>query len=502
MKYTHLLLAALFITVATPTALNTQAEDIQEPDKKTPAPFDQAIYNWMRTFAEVIETVQEKHFKIKDTEKCMIGAINGFLQCLDPHSSLLDPDTYKEMLQATSGEFFGIGVVIDNTRDKKDKILLVIDTIADGPAHKAGMRPLDKIVEIDGKPLEGMTTEKATTQLKGKRGTKVNVKVMREGKDDLLSFDIERDRIKDQNSLSFHLPEQNMYYLSLNMFTESAMSQIESLLNKSKKQKYKGLILDLRNNSGGLLTSAVDIAGLFLDKGSIVVATKDKEGNVTESYKTTREPVSSNDLPIIILTNNFTASAAEILAGCLQLHSQELANRNPDKPQQKLMVFLVGTRTFGKGSVQEVIPSGNNSAMKITTSLYYLPNNTTIQGLGIEPDFVIEKQLPPTEQMKWFRKHYGRESTLTNSIKQNDDEEDATKKEEEKQDDDKKSWSERAKQALNEDNQFRHAITLINTLATIKELAPETVNTRTKAVATLKKLYTGNDDIELVEVKK
>jgi len=267
---------------------------------------------------------------------------------------------------------------------------------------------MDKIVEVNGNILEGDATEKIIAQLKGERHSSVNVKVMRENNPDLLSFDIIRDVVKEQHSLSFHIKNHDIAYISLSMFTDIASKQIAQLLKKSHEHNYKGLILDLRNNSGGLLTAAIDIASLFLKKGSLIAITKDKNDQETERYVTKNEPIIKNNLPIFILINNYTASAAEILAGSLKIHSEQLGD---------YLAFLVGTKTFGKGSVQEVIPIGNNCALKLTTHLYFLPNDTTIQGTGIEPDFFVEQTTPPSEQVQWFIKHYGREEALENYIK-------------------------------------------------------------------------------------
>jgi len=465
--------------------------------------FDEVAYNWTRTFAEVLEKTNQKHYKVSDLENCMIKAINAFLECLDPHSSFLDPKTYKQILETTSGEFFGIGIVIDNTRQPKDKALTVIDTMPDGPADKAGLKPYDKIIEVNGEPLEGMTTDEATAKLKGERSTKVHVKILREGQSDLLSFDITRDVVKEQNSLAFYIQEHNVSYISLNMFTETAIKQITELLQKSKKNKYKALILDLRNNSGGSLGAAIDIAGLFIEKGSLVVTTKDKHNKETDRYVTNRDPIALDALPIFILINNYTASAAEILAGVLKIHSEKLATSAGNKAQKKLMVFLVGTKTFGKGSVQEVIPVSNNCAMKITTSLYYLPNDTSIQGMGIEPDFNIEKRLPPTEQMIWFTKFYGRERALSNYIKVDGNNDDEKKKEEEEKskDKEKRTWSERARTLLETDNQLRDTLSLINMYYTGKTSCPVDVSNRTKAVEFLKSNFITNDKLTLEEIK-
>ncbi len=244
------------------------------------------------------------------------------------------------MLEMTSGEFCGVGIVIDNMRKKKDIHLTLIDNIPEGPADKAGILPMDKIVEVNGQILEGEATEKVISQIKGERNSTVNVKIMRENNPDLLSFDLVRDVVKEQHSLSFHIKSHDISYLSLSMFTDSAAKQIAELLKKSHQHNYKGLILDLRNNSGGLLTSAIDIAGLFLKKGSLVATTKDKNDKETDRYLTKRTPIAQRHLPIFILINNYTASAGEILAGALKIHSDS---------SNDYLVFLVGTKTFGKG---------------------------------------------------------------------------------------------------------------------------------------------------------
>lgn len=503
MKKRILLIALCLITVVS-------LSDEKKKTDKVPQDYDEVVYNWTRTFAEVLNIAGQKHYKIANAEECMVKAINSFLDCLDPHSSFLDPKTYKQILETTSGEFFGIGIVIDNTRQPKDKYLIAVDTMPEGPADKAGMKPYDKIVEINGEPLEGMSTDEATAKLKGERNTKVHLKVLREGQADILSFDITRDVVKEQNSLAFYIQEHNVSYISLNMFTETAIKQIAELLKQSQKKQYKALILDLRNNSGGSLSAAIDIAGLFIPKGSLVVTTKDKTHKETERYLTSKEPIAHDGLPIFVLINNFTASAAEILAGVLKIHSDKLSRSTNKDEQKKLMVFLVGTKTFGKGSVQEVIPVSNNCGVKITTSLYFLPNDTSIQGIGIEPDFIIEKQFPPTEQMVWFTKYYGRERALTGYIKldQNQDETNQEKEKEKKKEEDKKkeskerkTWADRARTMLETDNQLRDTISLINLLYTGKTTCPAHVHNRTQAIQFLKNNFITNEKLTLVEVK-
>jgi carboxyl-terminal processing protease len=497
-KNYHMILIAFTI----PFLLPLTAKLDQETEKTAAVSdenFDEVIFNWSRTFAQVMDLVHKKHYAITDPKESMIKAIDGFISSLDAHSGLLDPETYDEMSKTISGEFFGVGIVIDNMRKTKDKHLTIVDTIPDGPADKVGIQPMDKIVEINGELLEGLSTEKIITKLKGERHSTVKVKVMRENAPDLLSFDIVRDIVKEQHSLSFHIKSHNISYISLSMFTDAAVKQIEALLKKSQEQNHKGLILDLRNNSGGLLNAAIDIASLFLKKGSLVTLTKNKNAQEIERYATQKNPVIKNTLPIFILINNYTASAGEILAGCLKIHS-DMTN--------DYMVFLVGTKTFGKGSVQEVIPISNNCALKITTCLYFLPDNTTIQGTGIEPDFLVERTTPPTEQVQWFTKNFGREETLDNYIKvtkegialpkEKKDKKDKEKSEEKK---DGNRRFDRAKEMLQNDNQLRDCISLINTLSTAQKYTPHLVKTRTDALTYLKQNHISNDKLEIEEVK-
>ncbi len=462
--------------------------------------FDTTVYNATSTLAQVLQLVKQKHYRpTKDLENSLYDGIDTFLSRLDPHSGFLGPKSYNNILNMMSGEFCGIGVVIDVTRQTKDRFLTVVDTICQGPAEKAGVKPFDKIVDIDGQVLEGMSTEEATAKLKGKQGTQVTIKIMRESKGiekgDLLTFDIKRDVIKEQNSRSFLLNDQNVCYIGFNMFTETSVDQLEKLVEQAHKKRYKGIILDLRNNSGGLLQAAIDIAGLFVDKGSQVCVTKDKNNKEIERYVTKRKPISCSTPFIVILINNYTASAAEILAGVLKIHSD--AQKKADKP----IVILVGTKSFGKGSVQEIIPLSNDCAAKITTSLYYLPDGNSIQGIGIEPDVIVERTSPLPEQIAWFNANYGHEQALANYIKQDgiDNKEKEAKKPEQKKE--VKGLLERTKEMLETDNQFQEAITIINLLNTAKSIAPKTVNNRPSAVDFLKNNYHSNKKIELTEIK-
>lgn len=491
-KIYHYLLAYICLTLCSSTCFS----DTPATNSPYTPPFDEIVFDWSRTWAEVMQLVKKKHYQINDAIKAMSKAINEFLSHLDPHSAFLDPETYTRIMEVTHGKFYGIGVVIDNRRETNDKYLAIIDTIPDGPAAKAGIEPGDKIVEVAGKALDGMDTDAIIAKIKGERKTIIHLKVLREGQPDLLEFDIERDEVEDQSALSFHIKNYDIYYVSLTTFSDNAIKQVQNLLTKSKEHDYRGLIIDLRNNSGGLLNVVIDICGFFLPKNSLVASTKDKTGKITGEYRTSNNPIVTSEIPILILINNYTASAAEILAGCLKIHAD-----TPNKNGKKLRAFLVGTKTFGKGSVQEVVPVSNNSAIKITTSLYYLPNNETIQGIGIEPDFEIDRLQPPTKQTQWFTKLYGREGVLKNSIKVHPTKEDDNKQEELTSPKKPKKWHERTKEALQKDNQLRAAIMLINMLHMAETCCPERITTRSKAVAFLKEMFVGGDDLEIEEVK-
>lgn len=469
-------------------------------NNETYSEFDETVFDWSRTWAHVMRMVRDKHYQINNPQEGMTKAINEFLNHLDPHSAFLDEKTYSRMMETTSGSFDGIGIVIDNTRKPKDRFLTVVETIIDGPSDKAGLEAGDKIVEIEEETLEDMTTEEIIVKLKGKRGTKVNIKVLRDGQQDLLEFEITRDKIEEQNLLSFLIKHHNIYYLSLSTFSRKAIESMKQLIEQSQKDSYKGIIIDLRNNSGGLLSSVVDICGLFAPKNSLVVLTKDKDNKVLERYHTRHEPIVNSNIPIFVLINNYTASAAEILAGCLQIYSQGFAKKHPQK--DNLMVFLVGTQTFGKGSVQEVIPIGNNSAIKLTTRLYFLPNDATVQGIGVTPDFYIDRTFGPPKQMEWMIKSYGREKRLPNSIQVHKDDQEESEETKTKSTPQTKQqkWKERARKILKTDNQVRETISLINMLNYANDHMPKLVSNRKKALTYLKANHVNHDELEIEDI--
>ncbi len=489
----------------------TYGDNETVPDKAPLKNFDAVAYDTAGLVADILNLIKERHYYgeaayKKISEGLMAGFCGSMLNALDPHSGVLYKSDKGLMESSMQGKFCGIGVIIDATRTDKDRTLTIVDTIPDGPAEKAGLKALDKIVEIEGEILEGMSTDDATTKLKGEKGSTVTIKIIREGKserDTLVTYTITRDEITNQNTRCFIIPEHNVCYVAFNLFTETSYEQFEKILQETKKHAYKGIILDLRNNSGGILQAAVDIMSLVVPKGSTIVVTRDKNNTIIERHATQRKPITTGSPFVVVLVNNYTASAAEILAGCLKIYAEKGA-RDGNNP----IVIIAGTKTFGKGSVQEVVPIHQDCAVKLTTSLYFLPDGKTIQGVGIEPDIVIEKSCPMPEHVAWFNNNFGHENLLPNYIKQEDSLE--TKKEEERKKKIKKEIEksaqqktplERAKESLSHDNQFLGAITIINLLSTIKQLAPKSIKTRQEAVNFLKKNYAVGAEISLKEYK-
>lgn len=389
-----------------------------EVKPKTAQDQEKDLFQWFQTYAEVVGLVQKKGFKTVDFAKFIQNSLKSAVANVDAHSAFFDQESYKAAQEVTSGEFSGIGVSVI-TKAPDDDALVIVDVIQGGPADKAGLKSGDKIVAVNQEKLRGLSGDEVVTKLKGKLGSEVMLKVIRDRKP--MDFTVKRDIIQDQTSICYYFKDQGVYYLSLTLFTENAANQMAALLKKANEGTCNGIVLDLRRNPGGTLDSAIDMAGFFLPKKSLVVVTKDNSKKTVASYYTKTEPLLNSDVPIFILVNNLTASAAEILAGCLAYHSRKgvqiVDKQNSGKKKaHNLMVFVVGMPSFGKGSVQELIPIKNGCALKLTTMLYFLPENTSIQATGIYPDFTVKPKVVPVEEMKWMTEFYGKESALKNHI--------------------------------------------------------------------------------------
>lgn len=469
-----------------------------------PKEHEAAVHRWLNTASEVITLVEKKSFRKVDISNMMQTMLKAGVASIDAHSTFIP--NFEEVTETTSGKFSGVGISIIS-KPNEDEFLLVVDVIDDSPAQKAGLIAGDKIVEVAGEKLRGLSSDEVICKIKGPIGTKVKLKILRDKKP--MEFEVKRDVIKDQSSHCYHFKDQNIYYFSLKMFTELAPQQMKKLLETANSKDCKGIILDLRSNPGGVLEAAVEMASLFLPKGSTVVLTKDHKGQVTGEYATKTEPVLTTNLPIVILINNFTASASEILAGALRHYSAQ------EKDGQNLSVFLVGTPSFGKGSVQEVIPISNGCAIKQTTMLYFLPDGTSIQAKGVTPDVLIKPKTIPEMELKWINEFYGKETSLKHHVTATEIEKldknqfpgfaheidkitqkkqaeaeaklDKEKEKDEKLQFDKQETTKKRSEDIALNIQIQAAVNLISVLDLGRKAYPDEVSTRNKSLAFAKR---------------
>jgi carboxyl-terminal processing protease len=336
-----------------------------------------ATYEQLKLFTEVLSIVQNQYVDEVPPRELIYSAIKGTLRGLDPHSSFLDPESYREMQVETSGSFGGLGIEIT----LRDDILTVVAPIEGTPAYRAGIQPGDRIVKIDGIVTKDMQLSDAVKRMRGKPGSKVTIAVGREGWTEPKDFDITREQIRVQ-SVRTHDLSNGIGYLRVRQFQEQTAHDVEAALDKFAKSGTKAMVLDLRNNPGGLLTSAVEVAEKFLEDGKLVVYTEGRVRNQNMRFSAhAKKPLST--IPMVILINQGSASASEIVAGALQDYNRAV---------------LVGTQTFGKGSVQTIIPLSDGSGLRLTTAKYFTPKGRSIHGKGIAPDIVVElpKEKEPT----------------------------------------------------------------------------------------------------------
>ncbi len=335
-----------------------------------PTKEDVTIYEKLKIFSDAIAIVQNNYVEDVDSQEVVYGAIKGMLQTLDPHSSFMTPDMFKEMEVETKGSFGGLGIEIG----VRDGALTIISPIEDTPAYRVGLEAGDVIVKIEDETTKDMTIMDAVKRLRGEPGTDVTIWVMREGWKEPKSFTITRDIIKIK-SVRWKILEKGYGYVKINQFQARTYNELEKALKEIKEDKggMKGLILDMRNNPGGLLDQAVKVADTFLDKGLIVYTDGRRED---QKFKyTASEAGAQLGFPMIVMVNAGSASASEIVAGALQDHERAV---------------VLGNQTFGKGSVQTIIPLEDGSAVRLTTARYFTPKGRSIQAKGITPDIVVQ----------------------------------------------------------------------------------------------------------------
>jgi carboxyl-terminal processing protease len=338
------------------------------------------VYKELDLFAEGLAIVEDKFVEKKSFRDLIYGAMEGLLSSLDTYSDFLTPDEYKELLVETEGKFGGLGIEITI----KDGLLTVVSPIEDTPAWKAGLKAGDIIVKIDGELTKGITLNQAVKKLRGKPGTKVTLTVLRDKDKRIEDITITRGIIRIKDIKRSLILEDGIGYVRIAEFRENTAQDLKKTLKNLEKKGLKGLILDVRNNPGGLLSSAIEVANLFLENGKVIVSTKSRteEEKIYKSFPALGKYL---DIPLVVLINKGSASGSEILASSLRENNRAI---------------LLGEPTFGKASVQTIVPLSDGSALRITTARYYTPLERSIQEKGVEPDiFVEEKEVKVKEDV-------------------------------------------------------------------------------------------------------
>ncbi|MDF1599283.1 S41 family peptidase [Mesorhizobium sp. YIM 152430] len=332
-------------------------------------------YRQLAIFGDIFERVRAQYVTEPEDAKLIENAINGMLTSLDPHSSYLTPDAAQDMRVQTRGEFGGLGIEVT----MEDNLVKVISPIEDTPAARAGVLAGDLISAIDGEEVRGLTLADAVDKMRGKVDTSIELTILREGAPEPIKIEIVRDIIKVRAVR--HRVEEDIGYIKINSFTEKTQDDLNAAIEAIKAEipdeKLKGYVLDMRLNPGGLLDQSVSVADTFLDRGEIVSTRGREASNVTRFDSRPGDAIDGK--PLIVLVNGGSASASEIVAGALQDHRR---------------ATVVGSQSFGKGSVQTIIPLGESGALRLTTALYYTPAGTSIQGKGITPDILVDQPLP------------------------------------------------------------------------------------------------------------
>ena len=394
----------------------------------------------LKRFSQILDLVEGNYVQPITKKELIDNSIKGMIEQLDPHSAYLSPEDYKDMQVDTAGKFSGIGIEISQEQGR----LIVVSPIEDTPAYKAGLLAGDLILEIDGEPTQDMSLMDAVKRIRGEKGTTVDLLILHKDSNKPVEVPIVRGTIPIVNVKTQSL-EDGYLYLRLTKFQESSTKNLrEKIREYEKTHTLKGIVFDLRNNPGGLLGQAVSVADTFIDDGTIVYIQGKDEANRKDFYATKNS--NQVKVPLVTLINAGSASASEIVAGALQDHKRSL---------------IVGERSFGKGSVQTIIPMSDGSGIKLTTALYYTPNGRSIQATGIEPDLRIPFVAPSTDDNSAMRDRFTvREKDLTRHL------ENGTKSGKNKKDAD----AEKAKDMLARDNQLRMALELVKSLPKLRQI--------------------------------
>jgi carboxyl-terminal processing protease len=391
-----ILMVSLVMTFSLTTHAISQKEKIREENKNQEQPLNKEeftkklskenkkesaddLYAQVELFSYALTTIQSEYVDQKQSKELIYGSLRGMLASLDPHSQFLDPEEYGELKTETQGKFGGLGIEISI----RDGLLTVVTPIEDTPAWKAGMKPGDRVVKIEKELTKDMTLSEAVKKLRGDPGTKIHLTVLREDEFKLHEFEITREIIQVQDVKDVQILDDHIGYLRLTEFREDSYTDFHKGLQKLKEEGADSVIVDMRNNPGGLLNVAIKITEDFLPANKLIVSTKGRRTSQDTEARASDRSDKFLDWPMVVLVNEGSASGSEIFAGAIQDNKRGI---------------LVGEKTFGKGSVQSVIPLPDGSGLRLTTSKYFTPSGRSIHGVGITPDIVIERIYPDEDE--------------------------------------------------------------------------------------------------------
>ncbi len=444
-------LMVLIMLVGLPAQMLYAEESIEESKPNT--------YDKLKVFSEVLSLIESNYVESVGSDALINGAIRGMVKALDPHTSYLPPVSYKEMQVETTGKFGGLGIEISI----RDGVLTVISPIEETPAFEVGIKAGDKIIKIEEESTLDMTLQDAVSLLRGETGSPVTITIFRDSFKAPKEFTIVRAIIKVR-SVVHKLYKKDIGYIKIRSFSKNTSVDLDKALAELEKKEISKLILDLRNNPGGLLNQAVEVTDRFLNRENLIVYTKGRSDEQNMRF-TSHDKVAGVSYPLIVLVNSGSASASEIVAGALQDLNRAI---------------ILGTPTFGKGSVQTIIPLSDGSALRLTTARYYTPSGRVIQENGIEPDIIIERKIPeeleeddekePEEKTrlrrflreKDLKKHLKGKSSIGDVVKEENEEESQVEKEE--------AEEASINEDLVKDNQLQHAVSLLSGWEVMKKV--------------------------------
>ncbi len=408
-----------------------------------PSAAEESKYESLKRFSRVLELVESHYVEEPALKELIDGAMKGMLEGLDPHSTFMNQDEYEKMQETTSGEFSGVGIEISSENGQ----VTVVSPIEDTPAFRAGVQPGDIILSIDGAPTQELSLQEVVSKIRGPKGTEVELSILHLNSNTPQTLRITRDSIP-LISVKMRELEEGYHWLRLTRFSERTTDDLHEALEKAQKNGIKGIVLDMRNNPGGLVDEAVSVADTFLERGQIV-SIKGRNRSTHHEFSAKKQK-SDVLVPLVVLVNAGSASASEIVAGALRDHKRAI---------------ILGERTFGKGSVQNIIPLADGSGLKLTIALYYTPNGHSIQAEGIKPDLEIPFEQPSDD--KENSRNIVREKDLDRHLES--DEEKKHNADQSSTSNESKGRKEAAEQ-LARDNQLRMALQFVKSLPKLQQI--------------------------------